>query len=434
MTSRKTSSESPRPPAPAPQLGPALLAPRFFFSANSPGAPPTESSAGIPSVHLRSVRKHPSLFRKLVGDVDRTARAGDLVRLVSPQGETLGYGYYNPMAEIAVRVWSWGPQPPGPESVEQRLDRALALRRDLLRLDAQTTAQRLIHAESDGFPGLVVDRYDDVLSAETFSLAMYQRVDDVLDRLEARLGTKHRVVQAPAKTHGQEGFTAPARLSDGCPTSVIVEEFGTKFRVDFEAGHKTGFFCDQRDNRRQLAHYTKGRTVLDLCCYTGGFALQAAVLGEAASVTAVDLDEGALATARANAKLNRANIRFVQDDAFQHMRNLISEGKTYEVVILDPPKLIRNRAELETGERKHLDLNRLALQIVAPGGLLLTCTCSGLLGEPEFLRLLQTAARQAGTGRTIQILQRTGAAADHPVLGDVPETEYLHAAWLRVLE
>jgi 23S rRNA (cytosine1962-C5)-methyltransferase len=151
-------------------------------------------------------------------------------------------------------------------------------------------------------------------------------------------------------------------------------------------------------------------------------------------VTAVDLDEGALATARANAKLNRANIRFVQDDAFQHMRNLIREGKTYEVVILDPPKLIRNRAELETGERKHLDLNRLALQIVAPGGLLLTCTCSGLLGEPEFLRLLQTAARQAGTGRTIQILQRTGAAADHPVLGDVPETEYLHAAWLRVLE
>ncbi|MFN8857367.1 MAG: class I SAM-dependent rRNA methyltransferase [Planctomycetaceae bacterium] len=431
MTSRKSSpgsrhqSASPRQPAPAPQVGPSLLTPRPFL----PG-----TAGEIPVVQLRSVRRHPSLFRKLVGEVDRAARPGDFVRLLAPQGETLGYGFYNPMAEIAVRVWSWGPQLPDPETVGQRLDRALALRRDLLQLDSQTTAQRLIHAESDGFPGLVVDRYGDVLSAETFSLAMYQRVDAVLDLLEARLGTRHRVVQAPAKTHGQEGFTAPARLSEGCPTSVIVEEFSTRFRVDFEAGHKTGFFCDQRENRRQLAHWTKGRTVLDLCCYTGGFALQAAVLGEAASVTAVDLDEGALATARANARLNRANIRFVQDDAFQHMRNLISEGKTYEVVILDPPKLIRNRAELETGERKHLDLNRLALQIVAPGGLLLTCTCSGLLGEPEFLRLLQTAARQAGTGRTIQFLQRTGAAADHPVLGDVPETEYLHAAWLRVLE
>jgi 23S rRNA (cytosine1962-C5)-methyltransferase len=184
--------------------------------------------------------------------------------------------------------------------------------------------------------------------------------------------------------------------------------------------------------------------VLDLCCYTGGFAIQAGRLGKAAEVTAVDLDEKAIAVARDNARMNQQKVNFVHADVFGYMRDMIANGRTFDVVVLDPPKLIRNRRELEEGTRTHLDLNRLALQLVADGGLFLSCTCSGLLSEADFVGLLQTAARQAGNaaegkggasrarGYTVQIIARTGAAPDHPVAADCPETEYLKAVWMRV--
>ncbi len=251
--------------------------------------------------------------------------------------------------------------------------------------------------EADGLSGLVIDRYGDVLSAEVFSLAMFQRSQELLERLGRMLGTKHSLVQIPAQTHGQEGFQADPVRSPELPEEVVVNEFGTRFRVhDSRKGTRLGFFCDQRDNRRRLAGCCSGRTVLDLCCYTGGFAVQAKRLGNAAEVTAVDLDEKAIAIARENARMNQQKVNFVHADAFGYMRDMVANGRTFDVVVLDPPKLIRNRRELEEGTRTHLDLNRLAVQLVADGGLFLSCTCSGLLEEAEFLRLLQTAARQAG--------------------------------------
>lgn len=399
----------------------------------------------LAKVRLRSVRIHPHLFRKLIGEVDPAVHPGDLVAVETPQGELLGHGLYNPRAEIAVRMLTFGPAPPGIEFWEEKLRRAVELRRDVLRLDATSDAYRVVHAEADGLSGLVIDRYGDVLSAEVFSLAMFQRSKALLECLGRMLGTKHSLVQIPVQTHGQEGFLAEPVRSPGLPEEVIVTEFGTKFRVRFEEGHKTGFFCDQRDNRRRLAELCSGRTVLDLCSYTGGFAIQAKRLGNATDVTAVDLDEKAIAIARDNARLNQQKINFVHADAFGYMRDMVANGRTFDVVVLDPPKLIRNRRELEEGTRTHLDLNRLAVQLVADGGLLLTCTCSGLLEEAEFLRLLQTAARQAGKparsegatqtapGRCLQILAKTGAAPDHPVAADCPETEYLKAVWMRVL-
>jgi 23S rRNA (cytosine1962-C5)-methyltransferase len=210
-----------------------------------------------------------------------------------------------------------------------------------------------------------------------------------------------------------------------------------------QADTKTGFFCDQRENRRRLAEFCSGRSVLDLCCYTGGFAIQAKKLGQAEEVVGVDLDEEPLAIARENANLNQLRgLKFVQSDVFPFMRDLIRAGKQYDVVVLDPPKLIRSRAELEEGTRKHFDLNRLAAQCVRPGGLLLTCTCAGLLDKEEFLKTVYAAIRTGPVmgadetrlpGRTLQILARTGAAADHPVSLQVPETEYLHAIWARVM-
>jgi 23S rRNA (cytosine1962-C5)-methyltransferase len=432
---RRRSHSSGKPQPNAEQAATSLLQQR---SLDLPSAGP------LPAVCLRSVRLHPHLFRKLVDKVDPAACPGDVVAVQTPQGELLGHGLYNPRAEIAVRMLNFSAAPPGPDFWDERLRRAVQLRRDVLKLDAATDAYRVLHAEADGLSGLVVDRYGDVLSAEVFSLAMFQRSQALLERLGKLLGTTHALVQIPVQTHGQEGFLADPIRSPGLPEEVVVTEFGTRFRVRFEEGHKTGFFCDQRDNRRRLAEFCSGRTVLDLCCYTGGFAVQAKRLGNATEVTAVDLDEKAIAIARENARLNQEKVNFVHADAFGYMRDMIANGRTFDVVVLDPPKLIRNRREFEEGTKTHLDLNRLAVQLVADGGLLLSCTCSGLLGEAEFLQLLHTAVRQAGKpamreqnapsppGRSLQILAKTGAASDHPVAGDCPETEYLKAVWMRV--
>jgi len=187
--------------------------------------------------------------------------------------------------------------------------------------------------------------------------------------------------------------------------------------------------------------------VLDLCCYTGGFAIQAKKLGGAKEVIGVDLDAEPLELAKENANLNQVRVKFAQADAFAYIRDMMAGGRTFDVVVLDPPKLIRSRAELEEGTRKHFDLNRLAMRLVAPGGLMVSCTCAGLLSHDEFLRLIYASARQAGREiapgtaergarhavREVQILAKTGAAADHPVATNCPETEYLQAVFMRLL-
>lgn len=399
----------------------------------------------IPAVVLRAATFYPLLYRKRIARCDR-ARPGDLVAVYAPGEELLGYGLYNPQSEIAVRVVFPGPELPGESRWRDKLAASVALRRDLLKLDETTDACRLVHAEGDGLSGLVVDRYADVLSAEVYSLGIYQRAEAILAMLARECGARHWLVRPSPQFLSQEGCEAPALASPGLPGQVTVREHGTQFRVRFSGGHKTGFFCDQRENRRLLAGFCEGRSVLDLCCYTGGFAVQAKRLGRAAEVTGVDLDETPLGLARENAHLNQVRVRFVQADAFQYMRDMLEQRRQYDVVVLDPPKLIRTRAEIEEGTRKHFDLNRLAMRLVKPGGLLLSCTCSGLLAESEFVKLLCAASYQAGAvieeaapgrperraARPMQILARTGAAADHPVAAGVPEGEYLKAVWMRL--
>jgi 23S rRNA (cytosine1962-C5)-methyltransferase len=397
----------------------------------------------LPRAIAKSVGLHPLLYRKRIERIDREARPGDLVAVYA-EDRLAGHGLVNPKAEIAVRMLSWGDEPPGESWWQARLEAAVRLRREVLKLDDGTDSYRVIHAESDGLPGLVIDKLGDVLSAECFSLGMYERAEAILKLLAPLVGTKHTLIRTGPATLSQEGFDGPPITSEGLPPRVTIQEFGTRFRVDFAGGHKTGFFCDQRDNRRMLAGFCAGKTVLDLCCYSGGFAIQAKKLGSAAEVTGVDLDEEPLALARENANLNQVRVRFVQADAFAYMRDMLANGRTYDVVVLDPPKLIRNRAELEEGTRKHFDLNRLAMQLVAPGGLMVSCTCAGLLPPDEFLRLIYAGARQAGpeipgstpprrAPRTCQILYKTGAAPDHPVATHCPETEYLQAVWMRLL-
>ncbi len=404
-----------------------------------------DPAAPIPAIFVRSPTWHPFLYRKRIERVEK-ARPGDLAAVYGPDERVLGYALYNPRSEIAARMVFYGEDLPDDAAWQKKLDDAVDLRHGLLRLQDVTNAYRVVYAEADGLPGLMVDRLSDVLSAEAYTLGMYQRAEAILARLTSALGTQHTVVRPSPQFLSQEGYEPPGFASPELPAEVTVHEYGTRFRVRFAAGHKTGFFCDQRENRRRLADFCEGRTVLDLCCYTGGFAVQAKCLGKAADVTGVDLDEEPLKLARENANLNQARIRFVQDDAFAYMREMLRLSRAYDVVVLDPPKLIRSRAELEEGTRKHFDLNRLAMRLVRPGGLMLSCCCSGLLKEPDFVQLLRQSAYQAGelisaatedasekhAARPMQILARTGAAADHPIAAAVPETEYLKAVWMRL--
>ena len=353
---------------------------------------------------------------------------GSLVTLRSPEGVILGDGFWNGTSDIAVRRLTDGDVRFDRTALRAALARAVELRRALPGLAEATDACRIVHAEGDELSGLVVDRYADVLVLELHSAGWLSLADDVAALLHELLGTRHaRVVLSPRTAH-LEGCAPLDRSSDGCPASLRIREHGVRWLVDFATGHKTGFFCDQRDNRRRFAEWARGE-VLDVCAYTGGFAVTAAALARPAGVTAVELDEEALALAERNAKLNQLRVSCVRADAFDWLRQVSGAGRRFDAVVVDPPKFIPTRADMETGRGKYHDLNRLALRVLQPGGLLLSCSCSGLLPREELLELVTTAARKEG--RRVQLLASTGAGPDHPVLLNCPETEYLKALWMR---
>ena len=381
------------------------------------------------SVTAKTPTGAPTLYRRRIADIPRMVRHGDLVSLRTIEDEQIwAYGIINPRAEAAVRILSRGETVPDENWWRQKIRDAVELRR-MLQLDSVTNAYRLIHAEGDGLPGIVVDRYGDVVAVEAFTLGMFQRSEAIARLVCEELGLTKWVIHPGPRTLDQEGFSAEPFSAEGVRDRITVEEAGLKFEVDLAGGHKTGFFCDQRDNRHRLAQFCAGKRVVDICCYTGGFAISALVKGQAAEVTGVDLDEKAIEQARRNSRLNRTNIRFSHSDAFPWVRDAIRTGKQYEVVVLDPPRFISSQEEVEEGRGKYFDLNRLAMQLVVPGGLLVTCSCSGLLTPDDFSRLVIGAIPP---GRFGQILYRTGAGPDHPIASNCPETEYLKALWIRV--
>ncbi|GAB5404001.1 MAG: class I SAM-dependent rRNA methyltransferase [Aureliella sp.] len=396
---------------------------------------------------------HPNIFRKRISEIAGSPGPGDWVAVSSkeladseasptaPLAQPFAYGIYNPKSEVAIRLVSWAPNTPDDGYWDRCLKRAIELRCKTLSLDTYTDCYRVIHAEADGIPGLVVDRFGDTLSAEIFSAAIAPRAEEIVTRLSQRLGTSHWLIQPGPFLLSQEGFEIASSRSGELPKSVTVREGETRYEVHFESGHKTGFFCDQRDNRQRLAERCRGQSVLDVCCYTGGFAVKAAGEGKASEVTGVDLDAAPLELAARNCRLNGASAKFTNADAFGFMRDMIRNQRQFDIVVLDPPKLIRNRAEIDEGTRKHFDLNRLAMQLVRPGGLMLTCSCAGLLQDQDFTRVVRAAGRSAflpselnpnPVPRNMQIISKSGAAACHPVSANCPETEYLKSIWLRL--
>src|SRR5262249_46446021 len=296
-----------------------------------------------------------------------------------------------------------------------------------LNLAAVADAYRLVHSEGDGLSGLVVDRFGPLLVVEFFAAGMYRFRDAIRQALAEHYPESRFYWFAEEHVQKQESFDCRAPEP---PAPETITEHGVRFRVAPGSKHKTGFFLDQRDNRKYLASFCGGKRVLDLCCNTGGFSVYAKVHGGADEVTGVDLDEQALALARQNAALNQVRVRFVQADLFPWLRDALAAGQRFDVVVLDPSKQTRDREEIDFALKRYLDMNRLALQAVTPGGLFLTCSCTGLVSEADFLETLRRAAWQAG--RTVQVLRLSGAGPDHPFLLHAQEGRYLKAVWCRV--
>lgn len=365
----------------------------------------------------------------MIGEVSRDAKSGDLVQVFNRDGDPFGWGLWNPGSNMPLRIVSHSAEDLDESFFEQAIRNAATLRHATMGDLTGTNAYRAIHGDADFLPGLVADKFDDVLSIEITALGAWQRLADWLPILHECFDTKRVVVSIDDELARVERIPSRGGVVSDEVRTVKILEHGIRYEVDFSAGHKTGFFCDQRDNRKKFGTLAQDRTVLDLCCYNGGFSIHAALAG-AADVHAVDLDEGAIAMAKRNANLNQAKIKFTHADAFTWVRTMIENGRTWDIVLADPPKFIHGRED-EKGMGKYADLNKLAVDLVAPGGLLVTCSCSGQLSAEIFERTVITAAHKRN--RRLQIFDRTGAGPDHPTLSNYPESRYLKVLWARVL-
>ncbi len=374
------------------------------------------------------LRRHPWVFE---GSIARgSADAGELVRVDAHDGRFLAWGAYSPQSMIRVRAWSFDAQQRIDAAfLEERLRCAIALRS---RLGIASSGQRLVHGEADGLPGLVVDRYGDVLSVQLLSAGAEHWRDVIADALLRWTGLQRLYERSDVGVRALEGL--PERtgwLRGGGDTAVVIDEHGWQLGVDVALGHKTGYYLDQRDNRLRFAQLVRQlgcQTVLNCYSYTGGFSV-AALAGGAAHVTSVDSSAPALAQARENLRRNGfddAAHAFADADVNAYLRQCLADGPTgrrFDAIVLDPPKFAPTAAHAERAARAYKDINRLALQLLAPGGLLLTFSCSGGVSADLFHKIVAGAGIDAGVNAAI--LQRLQAAADHPSTLEFPEGEYL---------
>jgi 23S rRNA (cytosine1962-C5)-methyltransferase len=372
-------------------------------------------------------RRHPWIFSGAVEKVDGKPGRGDTVDVLDAARKSLARAAYSPKSQIRARVWTFDPS----EEVDAaffrtRIQTALALR-EALPAARHANALRLVHGESDGLPGLVVDRYADVLVAQFLAAGVERWRDPILDSLMELTGCAAIYERSDAEVRKLEGLEPRAGFARGnrnaarCP----IIEYGLNFRVDVEQGQKTGFFLDQRENRQRVRALAAGREVLDGFCYTGGFSI-AALAGGAKRVTAIESSAAALEVAKDNLAANpldASRIDFQQADVFEKLRKLRDQNAKFDLVVLDPPKFAPTAAQVKKAARAYKDINLWALKLLAPGGLLATFSCSGGVSAELFQSIVAGAALDAGVDA--RIIERFTAAADHPVALPFPEAQYL---------
>ncbi len=402
--------------------------------------------------------RHPWVFSGAIDRVKGQPAPGDLVTIVDQKGTPLATAYYNAKSQIQARILSWNPTEAIDEAFwRERLARAIAGRdlvtNDELRMTNEegtpplpsssaplppaTTACRLVNAEADGLPGLVVDRYGDYLVMQCLTLGIDRRKEMLVSLLAELLHPAGILERSDVDVRGKEGLKPVVQTLYGetPPAELTIRENGFEFLVDLHHGHKTGFYLDQRDNRAAVGRpaLMTGRDVLNVFAYTGAFGVYAAAAG-ARQIIQIDSSAPALETAERNMQLNGLNKEsdeYIAGDAFEVLRYFREEGRQFDAVILDPPKFAHSQGQLERATRGYKDLNWLALRLLRPNGVLATFSCSGLVSADLFQKVVFGAAVDAG--RDVQILRHLGQSADHPVLLSFPESAYLKGLLCRVI-
>lgn len=382
------------------------------------------------------LNRHPWLFSGAIERVEGEPQPGDLVQVLASNGRFLSTGYFNPHSQIRVRLLSW--------NVDEQIDEGFwnghlqqaNAHRQQLNLEPATTAYRLVNAEADGLPGLIVDKYGDFLVMHSLTAGIEAQKEALLPLLNKIWQPTGIVERSDADVRAKEGLPIINRVASGetPPETVIIQENGIQFGVNLLGGHKSGFYLDQRENRMAVTrpHHIANKTMLNVFAYTGGFGLYAIANG-ATQVTHVDSSYDALVLAEQNVALNgwkRPQDEYIAGDAFDVLRHYRDTDQTFDVIVLDPPKFAHSQRDVDRATRGYKDLNWLALRLLPPGGLLATFSCSGLISADLFQKVLFGAAVDAG--RQVQISQTLTQGPDHPVLLTFPESAYLKGFLCRV--
>ena len=373
------------------------------------------------------LRRHPWVFSGAVQSADSNINPGETVQVISSQNQVLGLGSYSPHSQIRVRMWTYDPgQSFDKHFFSDHIKEAINLR-ESLGIPKLTSAYRIISAEADALPGLIVDRYQDILVCQFLSAGVEFSKSIVLENLKLLSGVKTIYERSDAEVRKKEGLRPCCGLlwGDEPPDLVEIQEHGIKFYVDIKKGHKTGFYLDQRENRQLVRAICTGKKVLNCFAYTGGFGI-AALKGGAAHVSNVEDTAGPSELINKNVELNHLNQQDctnIKADVFQLLRQYEKEGKFFDIIILDPPKFADARAHLSGASRGYKDINLLAFKLLRPGGQLFTFSCSGLIKMDLFQKIVSDAA--IDSGRDVRIVRWLGQSPDHPVKLHIPETSYL---------
>lgn len=387
-------------------------------------------------------RRHPWVFSGAVAKVTGKPGSGETIVIQASTGEFLAVAAYSPQSQIVARVWDWDQREIDTAFFRQRVERAVAQRGHLLSTrggfqgmgmrDAVAGSMRLVHAESDGLPGVIIDRYGDVVVLQLSSAGAVHWRDAIADAVEATVRPKTIFERSDADVLALEGIEPRTGMLRGVPplAQVTVDEAGAMFEVDVPHGHKTGFYLDQRDNRLRLRELGAKREVLDCFAYTGGFTVNA-LIGGATTVTAIDSSGPALELLARNVALNRLpQAECIDGDVFQLLRKMRDQARSFDLIVLDPPKFAPTAAHADKAARAYKDINLLAFKLLRPGGLLFTFSCSGGVSRDLFQKIVAGSALDAGV--EAQIVEQLSAGADHPVALNFPEGEYLKGFICRV--
>lgn len=378
--------------------------------------------------------RHPWVLDSAIAKIEGTVADGDAVDLISEKGSWIARGWFNSHSRIRVRLYTWKQDEDLDDAfLRRKIESAISLRRELGLLGGNS-ATRLIYSEADGLSGLIVDSFGSHLVVQPTAMAMANRLDSIVPQLVELANPASILVRIDEGTAQREGLTAVAehKWGEPPPEVVFIEEHGVRYGVQMAKGQKTGFYIDQRDNRLAAARYMRGRKLLDMCCYSGGFSLCAVKFGGACEAIGVDTSEHVVQLARANAQLNDVDhVRFEKGDCFEDLDARHAAGEKFDAVVLDPPKFTRGRKGIDDALRAYHRLNQRAVELLTPGGILVTCSCSGNVSREDFFDMLYGVAVK--TKRDIQVLEMRGAAADHPVGVVCPENQYLKCFICRVV-